>query len=304
MKKNKTEDSQNSFEKVIPTAWMAAYRRTFSDIPFSKEIFEKLEELRKKKNYKEIPSDFKKPELAPQFEARHKLINKLIYQIDSSQILELASGFSSRGLSMSKEDNFNYVEIDLPSVISEKKEIIKEISKNNNFKIPDNLHFEAGNVLEFRNLENATKYFEKSKPITIINEGLLRYLSFQEKAKVAENIHRLLEKFNGVWITSDVSLRKVFSKENKIMNEYVQKISELTGKDIVSNRFETEEDARKFFENLGFLIERHSFMEVKNDLVSPQKINLQDSQVKEQIEDAVVFVMKPFYETAYKISRT
>jgi tRNA A-37 threonylcarbamoyl transferase component Bud32 len=45
------ESDQNSFEKVIPTAWMVAYRRTFSDIPFSKEIFEKLEEIRKKNNY-------------------------------------------------------------------------------------------------------------------------------------------------------------------------------------------------------------------------------------------------------------
>jgi O-methyltransferase involved in polyketide biosynthesis len=185
------ESDQNSFEKVIPTAWMVAYRRTFSDIPFSKEIFEKLEEIRKKNNYEDIPSDLKKPELAPQFEARHKLIDKLIYKANSDQILELASGFSSRGLSMSKEDKFNYVEIDLPSVIKEKEEIIKEIGIEKQFEIPKNLYFKSGNVLDFTNLKKATEHFKKTKPITIINEGLLRYLNFQEKAKVAENIHRL-----------------------------------------------------------------------------------------------------------------
>ena len=123
------ETNQDSFEKVIPTARMVAYRRTFSDIPYSLEIFEALEDIKKRNNYEEIPADLKKPELAPQFEARHKLIDKLIYQTHSKQILELASGFSSRGLSMSKEDNFNYVELDLPSVIKEKQQIIKGIAQ-------------------------------------------------------------------------------------------------------------------------------------------------------------------------------
>lgn len=123
------ENNQDSFEKVIPTARMVAYRRTFSDIPYSIEIFEALEEIKKRNNYDEIPSDLKKPELSPQFEARHKLIDKLIYQTNSEQVLELASGFSSRGLSMSQEHNFNYVELDLPTVIKEKKQIIKEIAE-------------------------------------------------------------------------------------------------------------------------------------------------------------------------------
>jgi len=85
------ENDQSNFEKIIPTARMVAYRRTFSDIPYSLEIFEKLEKIRKRNNYPDIPNELKKPELAPQFEARHKLIDKLTYQTNSDQILELAS---------------------------------------------------------------------------------------------------------------------------------------------------------------------------------------------------------------------
>jgi len=48
-----------------------------------------------------------------------------------------------------------------------------------------------------------------------------------------------------------------------------------------------------FFENLGFSIERHSFMEVCDDLVSPKILNLPDEQVKAVLEDAVVYVMRP-----------
>jgi len=287
------ENNQDSFEKVIPTAWMVAYRRTFTDIPYSLEIFEKLEEIRKRNNYEDIPSDLKKPELAPQFEARHKLIDKLIYQTDLDQILELASGFTSRGLSMAKENNFNYVEFDLPTVAKEKKQIIEEIAGEKGFEVPDSLHFEAGNVLEFESFEKATKYFNKSKPLVITNEGLLRYLTKDEKAKVAQNIHKILEEFGGVWITSDISLRKIFSKENELMNDHVERISKLTGKDIFSNRFETEEEAKNFFENLGFSIERHSFMEVYDGLTSPKILSLSQQQVKDVVEDAVVYVMRP-----------
>lgn len=286
------ENKQSDFDKIAPTAWMVAYRRTFSDIPFSQEIFAKLEILRKKKDQKEIPADLKRPEIAPQFEARHKLIDKLIFAVGFDQVLELASGFSSRGLSMSKEDGFNYVETDLSRVILEKEQIIKEIARDNDFDIPSNLHFVAANVLEFEQLARAVDYFDKTKPITIINEGLLRYLTFAEKAKVAQNIYKLLTEFGGVWITSDVSLRKIFSQENIALKDHVKKVSELTGKDIEGNRFEKEEDAKLFFEKLGFSIERHSFIEVIDDLVSPSRLKLSESQVKDIIADAVVFVMR------------
>lgn len=271
---------------------MVAYSRSFSDIPFSQEIFEKLEEIRKTNDHEEISPDLKMPELAPQFEARHKLINKLIYQANSDQVLELAAGFSPRGLFMSEENKFNYVEVDLPGVIKEKEQITKEIAKENNFNLPDNLHFEPGNVLDQETFERATEYFNRSKPVTIINEGLLRYLNFEEKAIVAKNIHKVLKKFGGSWITSDISLGKIFSKEDKIVKDHTQKLSTLAGKDIAGNRFETEEDAKKYFEGLGFSVERHSFMEVKDELSSPQKLNLQGSLVKDQMGDAVVFVMK------------
>jgi len=154
------EDTQANFEKVIPTAWMVAYRRTFSDIPYSQEIFDKLEEIRKRDKLEDIPSELKKPELAPQFEARHKLIDRLISQSNTGQVLELASGFSSRGLVMSKDNGINYVEMDLPSVIQEKKQIVGEIALEESSNVPSNLYFVPGNVLDFESFERAVKHFD------------------------------------------------------------------------------------------------------------------------------------------------
>jgi len=57
---------------------------------------------------------------------------------------------------------------------------------------------------------------------------LLRYLTKDEKAIVAKNIYKILEEFGGVWITSDISLKRIFSMENKLMKDHVEKIIKLT----------------------------------------------------------------------------
>jgi len=286
------ENKLTGFENVGPTAWMVAYSRSFTDIPFSKEIFDKLEAIRQKSGQAFIPEDLKKPEIAPQFEARHKLIDRLILKSGIKQVLELASGFSSRGLSMAGDKNFNYVEIDLPGVMNEKKQVVKEIAADASLPIPQTLHFEEGNVLEKANLEKAARHFDKTQPIAVVNEGLLRYLAIPERAKVATHIHSLLIQFGGEWITSDISLKRVMREEDKAHSERTEKIAALTGKDIVANYFETEEAAQKFFKDLGFTIERHSFMEARPELSSPARLNLLEDQVTGIIKDPVVYVMR------------
>jgi O-methyltransferase involved in polyketide biosynthesis len=118
----------DSFEKIIPTAWLVAFRRTFSDIPFSKEIFTELDTLRKT-HFLEITDELLEPKFSPQFEARHKIIDRLILTQSANQILEIAAGFSGRGMTMSENSSIKYVEFDLPDVIKDKKIIAKRYSK-------------------------------------------------------------------------------------------------------------------------------------------------------------------------------
>ena len=67
----------SAYERIAPTAWIVAYRRTFTDIPFSQEIFQELDAIREKQGTK-IPEDVRTPELTPQLEARYKLLNRLL----------------------------------------------------------------------------------------------------------------------------------------------------------------------------------------------------------------------------------
>lgn len=274
-----TED----YSKIVPTAWLVAYRRKFSDVPYSKEIFEELDRLRKEKFF-EVKDEMLSEYLAPQYEARYKLIDKCIIADKFTQILEIAAGFAGRGLAMSEDPKIKYVEFDLPRVMQDKERIANNIVKRNN------LYFEQGNALNYDDLQNAVKHFEK-KPITIINEGFLRYLSFEEKATVAINIHKLLENYGGTWITSDITLKKLLSVENdlKVHNKTIEK---MTGVNVDNNRFENEEHAMRFFNDLGYSIERHSFNEVRDELVSPKELKQAEEDVEKLIGSAVVYVMR------------
>ncbi|MFA5796682.1 MAG: class I SAM-dependent methyltransferase [Candidatus Woesearchaeota archaeon] len=274
------------YNSIIPTAWLTAYRRTFTDIPFSREIFERLDKLQKTRGYP-ITEEMKAAQLSPQMEARYKLVNHLLKEQRAEQILEIAAGFTSRGMELSR-NTATYVEFDLPQVIEEKQRIINKIDH----KGFSNLHLVAGNVLNLNSLIKATTYFDKKKPLIIINEGLLRYLNFEEKAIVARNIHYILEQFNGTWITPDITLKSVMYNENKNVKTHNTLIQRMTKINTDQNRFDTEKEAEQFFKKQGFSIERHNYLEVRDQLISPKILSIPDDVVEEMISFPIAYVLK------------
>ncbi|MFA5386197.1 MAG: class I SAM-dependent methyltransferase [Candidatus Paceibacterota bacterium] len=287
------KEQNNGYEKIGPTAWGVSYSRSLSDIKYAAEIFHELE-LSIKTTSKEEVEYFeasKKSKLAPQFEARQKLIDRLIEENKNDQILEIAAGFSSRGLAMTeKNDSLKYVEVDLPYIAEHKKQILQVLSSKYGINPSVNLRIESGDALDLNSLFESVKYFEQ-KPISVVNEGLLRYLSFDQKSIVAKNVHALLEKFGGVWITSDITLRRILTYEQERESNR-ERVLALSGINVVENSFDNAEAAKIFFENLGFSVEKHGFPEVIDQLVSPEKLGLSMGKVQEMINNLVVFVMR------------
>lgn len=286
---------EGGHEKISPTAWGVAYRRTLSDIPYSKEVFDELQEIvRRTRSAEELAAleSLRYAEVTPMFEARYKLVNRLLEENKTKQILEIAAGFSPRGIEMAQDPSVQYVALDLPGVTNEMRAILEKLAGQSKIPRQPNLHLEEGDATEAGDLERAAALF-KQQPINVINEGLLRYLSFEEKTKVAQNIKTLLERFGGAWITPDISTRSLDSfggdERMKRQNANVQR---LTGIDLSGNFFESEEAAKKFFEDLGFSVEGRSFKEIAGELVSPQKLNLSPEQVEKMIGGRTVFVMR------------
>lgn len=279
---------ETSHEKVSPTARGIAYRRAICDIPFAKDVYDELTKIMtpEEKEQMEALTSEKDQALTPQFEARYKLLNRFLKESGNKQVLELAAGIAPRGIEMTQDPEMIYAEVDLHGIVEQKKEIIESLEQQSKIQPNKNLTFIEGSTIDREVLSEATANFDEAKSIAVIHEGLMRYLNFTEKTQVAENVRGLLQKFGGVYITPDITL-KVFV-DDRVKNV----VSKMIGMDINANAFDSVEQAEQFFGDLGFTIEKHGFTEARNELVSPDRLNLSDEQVDAALRDPVFFVMK------------
>jgi hypothetical protein len=105
-------------------------------------------------------------------------------------------------------------------------------------------------------------------------------------------MRQLLECFGGVWITPDVTLRRYLEIQDETTTpEFNRDLSEATGANIYGHSFDNEPQAIRFFEEVGFSVQRHSLIEVSDVLVSPVKLQLSPHQVERMLGSAVLFVM-------------
>ena len=269
------------YEEISPTAIVTSYPRTFTDIPYEKEIYNWLEN-----HCKESTTLYKN--LAPELEARYKQINKLLDESGIKQVIEIAAGYSSRGLIYSQK-GYNYIEMDLEGVSKNKKDLLNTINSN----IPSNLKIVTGNALSKDDFNKCKEYLKENEPVAIINEGLLRYLTFEEKKIVAENIYEILSKYGGIWITSDVTPKKFIVSQNRALKGFNNNVTTITSRNNLDNRFEDIEHVKEFFGEIGFEVaEVHKFNEVKNELYSINELNIIDEKIEQTLEDAINVVMK------------
>lgn len=269
-----------NFESISPTAIVTSYPRIFTDIPYEKEIYSWLS-----KNCNEEVQLNKL--LAPEIEARYKLTDRLMSTLNISQVLELAAGYSSRGLIYSQK-GYKYVEMDLDVVSNNKKRMINEL-----FEMNDNFHIITGNALDLNAYIKCEEYFNSNKELAIINEGLLRYLTFDEKKIVGQNIYNMLKKYGGVWITCDVTPKKFLQKQDEQNPTLNSNLNIVTSRNNLNDRFENENHIRTFFGKIGFKnIEIHKFIEVKDELKSFDILGINRDECDELLENGIVAILK------------
>ena len=263
-----------------------ALQRALSDIKYAKEIFEEIGGYVDSATPEELAylKEASTHNIAPMFESRYKLTDKLIDKSGVKQILELASGLSPRGISYTDDPSFTFIETDLPEMIREKGTIVKKIVGERK-----NLYLEEADALDLDSLIAATRHFKPS-PIAIVAEGLLRYLNFDQKATVAKNVHALLEKFDGFWVTLDIATAAPSHYDRE--HGHQAGVLRLSGIDLEKNKFENTESGQKFIEDLGFTVRRVPSLEVLEELESPRALHLSMDEVKVLLKGRETFVMK------------
>lgn len=286
------EEVRDDHFKISPTAKLVAYFRTFSDIPYSEYIAQQI-------GAKEVAAELVGGEdnlkrviwAAPLLESRYKCINDHLSRLGIRNVLELASGIAPRGIVMTQDPSVTYVETDLNGMFEEKRKLILEL--RDHYLIPSrpNLHFEEVNTLKTEDLEKAKSHFS-GKPFAVVHEGLLPYLPREEKQVMANNLYSILEP-EGAWITPDISSKHVMEailKQDPKLIEFVGKISGVTGRDLINNAFEDENDAMQFYNNSGFNIEIYPGF--NGELSSTTNLGLDKEKISKMLKSRKVWVMK------------
>jgi len=276
---------KESYEKISPTAKFIAYLRSFTDIPYAKEIAEVSDA---KKAFEELAGDSKESliRFSAYWEARYKATNRIIRRNGITQILEVAAGLSPRGIAMTENPDVVYVVTDLPQILDQERMITEAALSKLNYQRP-NLHFEVANALDRESLSTALSIFRLDRSVAIITEGLLPYFNHEEKTVLANNIHEVLTKYRGVWITSDVHTKQYRDAATRLdakMRQRQDRIARSTGSNLESNFFADENDVRRFFETAGFQIEEYQYSNVVQDLSSIRLLNLFQEDTKRALE--------------------
>ena len=170
----------------------------------------------------------------------------------------------------------------------------KQVILNKIVEVPKNLHFVAGNALDKNDLQKCLKYFELSKPIAIINQGLMRYLDFGEKRLLASNVYSIIEPNNGVWLTCDFTPAEFIKNQDNNLsdeNNYNKNLAKVTDRNNARWRFKDKEDAEQFVKSIGLKMEWHEFTESIPMLSSIRILKQAEKKVKPYLKDAYVSVL-------------
>jgi O-methyltransferase involved in polyketide biosynthesis len=279
---------------ISVTAKVAAYYRQFSDIPFAQEIA-KL--IGADAAYEQIlrEHDLDRDKLtfyAPMFEARYKSLTQLIHQSGAPQVLELASGYSLRGVDLTRGHAVRYVETDLPAVVAAKRSLLDDIRQQHGIPPSPRHAVTAANALDFDQVRAAAAVLDRGQPVAVLCEGLIMYLSKTETEQLATNIHRLIGEFaGGVWITPDFNFRVEARDLPPERVRLREAIMGLTQRQMDASAFEDQDALTAFLGRVGFDVEVRSQIDETPSLSSIQALALPPSSVERLRTALRVWVM-------------
>ena len=192
-------------------------------------------------------------------EVLYRRTNEILRELDCPLILDLACGYSPRVLKVCDECHV-YIGADLPDVAAELREHRKELMAFSNGGFGEYCSADLTNREELQSLCG-----HSDRETAVITQGLLTYLTLDQKHLLMENIRSVLKRNGGVWIIPDAApdrlLPEVFSavlgKEGYAVFAQVMKILDAVVKrDRDRNGWKTTGEMQKALEESGFTVER------------------------------------------------
>ena len=267
------------FRRVSVTALIPAFARgEYTTIPWAREMLAVLRD-----RGAALPdgpwSEY--GAYASIFDARFRAVTRLVEEKAATQVLELAAGFSPRGAELASR-GILYVEADLAESITLKREVLTSMLGS----VPNNLHLCPASAIDREQLLSCCVPFVSERPVAVTTEGLLRYLTFEEKALVAANVLHILRRYGGYWITPDIHLKSWAQRQTPPQRQAEVKT---LGRSLDANYFQDFDQARQFFESCGFAVDSRPLLEgIQDQIEAP--VNGEQAAM---LNDSRLFVLTP-----------
>jgi O-methyltransferase involved in polyketide biosynthesis len=238
------------FNAISPSARGLLLTKAITTIPFATEAAALLWDAEQLKN--RIREKVSKESFVwlLHFENRYRTIDSLLTPLAYKNVLEIASGFSFRGLQLCISDEITYFDTDLPDSITTKQQVVDKLIEKHHLETKGTYRLMPLNALDPVTFNAIIDQFPPG-PVAIVNEGLLMYLDEAEKRQLCANIHAALTKRGGCWITADIYLKKG-EREHDLRNPSVAAF--LAMHNVEEKKFDSYEAAEAFFTSCGFTI--------------------------------------------------
>lgn len=281
---------------ISVTAKIAAYYRQFSDIPFAREVAKRIDaDAAFDRILREHGLDSEKLTFyAPLFEARYKSITQLILRSGTSQVLELASGYSLRGLDLTRSGAVHYVETDLPGVVAAKLGLLEEVRQHHAIPRSPQHVVSAADALDIDQVRSSAAVFDRSRALTVLCEGLIMYLSKEHTEQLATSIRGLLGEFaGGCWITPDFTFKVEARNLPPERVRLREAITGVTQRQMDASSFEDGHDLAAFLARVGFSVQVRSQVDETPSFSSIQALGLSPASIERLRTLLRVWIMTP-----------
>lgn len=246
-------DMERDYNTISPSAKSLILMKGHTSIPFARQAAELVcQPSGFSPDYENTDAAFWGRVL--HFETRYLGVNQMIEDLQVHNYLEISSGYSFRGLDLVRNKELLYLDTDLPDLIARKRQMLESLDRGNNM---GKLELLPLNALDESQFQEIASRFPRGE-IAIINEGLLVYLNDEEKRRLCGIIHKVLEEHGGYWITSDIYIRVM----PKIPVDHGRMDSFYKQHHIEENKFASFDEARSFFEENGFSIDREEDIDI------------------------------------------
>ena len=210
-------------------------------------------------------------------EMRYAALNQYIQQNGYKNVMDIACGFSSRGLYMARQ-GIRFVGAEFPAVAVYGNNYLKKCLKPDELKLAS---YEVADATDKEQMMAAADLMQG--PVCITMDGLMMYLTHEQQASVLQNIKAILQKHGGCYITTDFSARDfvmgaskvVYGEKNarEVYKESAKVYEDIADADFDQKFFNSDEEVQKFIAAQGLKVKQIPLFSNPIQLYSERGLN-------------------------------